>query len=39
MIQNEIDDVCELCGESFSNYEDVLVEIYENEREVKIKKC
>lgn len=38
MIQSEIDDVCEFCGETFSNYEEVLVKMYEDKREDEIKK-
>ena len=30
---------CEYCGEIFSNYENVLIEIYENKREDEIKTC
>ena len=38
MRQQELQPYCEFCGETFSNYEDVLVEIYEDKREDEIKK-
>ena len=38
MRQKELRPYCEFCGETFSNYEDVLVEMYEDKREDEIKK-
>ena len=38
MRQQELHPFCDYCGETFSNYEDVLVEIYEDKREDEIKK-
>ena len=38
MRQQELRPYCEFCGETFSNYEDVLVKMYEDKREDEIKK-
>ena len=38
MRQQELRPFCSYCGETFSNYEDVLVEMYEDKREDEIKK-
>lgn len=38
MRQTEVRPHCGFCGKVFSNYEDVLVEMYEDKREDEIKK-
>ena len=37
MRQQELRPYCEFCGETFSNYENILIEMYEDKREDEIK--
>ena len=38
MCQQEMRPQCEFCGEVFSNFEEVILEKYEEEKEIEIKK-